>query len=435
MQDNSKLLFVGDLTTAGNYGAIATSEALKQLAEQRFSSIRYIDYRSLINPTPLQGWGEVSPTRQTVLRTIIEAAKWPVSLAHRAFPLFTASLWKKLFNASADLGRRDIPFLFSQYDKFAEDVLKGNTLQYERDLIEWSDIVLINAEGNFVHGTDKYGKYRTGALYLLFLAYVSIKYFGRHCVIINHTVDPDNQDAAEIIKNVYPLLDYITVRESFSAEKLRSWGINRAKLVPDALFTFFPETSWKPSENLKNEIDFSRPYLCLGDSSGVRSRTNQVKWDVFSVYNELIEKLRKIVPQIVFVDGFNGGYDTINNIIKHNGLGRVNLSNCSYQDLHEVLKRGEIFISGRYHASILSAMGGTPILLWGADSYKTEGLYRLLDYPYRFFEIDTIPVHIDDISTEVRKVLENQEDIRRDLLRKTELLRDAARDHLQFNID
>ena len=51
------LLFIGDLRTANNYGAVATTEALDRLLKNECYdiNIKYIDFRSLYHPTPVDG--------------------------------------------------------------------------------------------------------------------------------------------------------------------------------------------------------------------------------------------------------------------------------------------------------------------------------------------------------------------------------------------
>jgi len=421
MNNQKNILVIGDLTTAHNYGAIATSETLKKIFFANYGpKVKYIDHRSFVRSTPRNGW-DSSPSmkNRTIYEKIYDIIK-PYD-SHN----FILNTGLKLLGETTT-SRKDIPYLYRDYKKYLEKMLDGNVLQYEYDLLEWADIIYINGEGNVVNGTDKYGVYRIGALYILFLAYVAKKHFNKYCAIINHTVDPNNEDAEEIIKNVYPLLDYIAVREPYSIKTLHKMGIKNVELVPDALFTFVPDTdknSWKPSDILNKEIDFTRPYICIGDSSGIKSRTNEVKWDVYDIYSKLIKQLRTITPQIVFVDGFNGGHESINRIVKENKIGRINLENCNYKELYHVLSNAEIFISGRWHASILSLLAGTPILLWGADSHKTRGLYPLIDYPYRFFQIDTLPLHIADITKETKKILEDKKSIKSKMSKKVSELR------------
>ena len=100
-------------------------------------------------------------------------------------------------------------------------------------------------------------------------------------------------------------------------------------------------------------------------------------------------------------------------VVEKNKVPRVNLCNCSYQELYYVLKNSQIFISGRWHASILALLSGTPILLWGADSFKTRALYDLFNYPYAFIDIKKLPEQIPLIKSETIKILSSN--IRRSL--------------------
>ncbi|MDI9394564.1 MAG: polysaccharide pyruvyl transferase family protein [Euryarchaeota archaeon] len=419
---DKNILVIGDLTTANNYGAIATTEALKKIFFETYgSSVKYIDYRSFIKPTPTSGW-------DTELNNSFLAKAYKIIKPYDKNGV-VLKIGLEIINKQTDIENRvDIPYLFKYYEIFAHRILKGEILQYEYELLKWADAIYINGEGNIVNGTDSKGVYRIGALYILFLAYFIKKHLNKYCAIINHTVDPNNLDAAEIVKNVYPLLDYVAVREPYSIKNLNELGFYNVELVPDALFTFVPEENiWHPPEILKKEIDFTKPYICIGDSSGIRSRTTKVKWDVCEMYSKLIKELKNITDQIVFVDGFNGGHESINRLVKENKIGRVNLNNCSYKDLYHVLSKSEIFISGRWHASILCVLSGTPILLWSADSHKTKGLYSLLEYPYRFFQIDTLPLHIDDIINQTKEILENKKTISDEITKRVYVLQEEAK--------
>jgi polysaccharide pyruvyl transferase WcaK-like protein len=398
-----KILFVGDLRSVSNYGAIATTETLNNLLLSTLPDveIKYIDHRSFHNQTPIEGWGEKK--RKDRLKRIRHIIPKPLKyIVKNVYLAIHRKVSDKTF----------IPYKLSLYEEYYQKMIKGEILQYEKNMIEWADIIYINGEGNIVNGTDKYGKYRTGGLYVLFIAWISrIKYQKKTC-IVNHTVDPANGDILQIISALYSNLDMVYVRETLSLDKLKSIGIDNARFVPDALFYYHPQNNWKPSDKLLNQIDFSQPYICIGDSSGIRNSYNQVKWNVVEVLSELIVNLKEIIPQVIFVDGYNGSNSDIVSLIRKNKLGYVNLNNCSYHDLYYVLKNATIFISGRWHASILSVLAGTPILLWGSDSHKTRSLYTLLEYPYTFFEINSFPIHIDNMVNEVRKIISEKDEIK-----------------------
>ena len=210
---------------------------------------------------------------------------------------------------------------------------------------------------------------------------------------------------------------------------LEKHGVTNACFVPDALFSYRDEKDWTPSDYLKSQIDFSKPYICLGDSSGLRNRYSSVKWDVLSNYIEIIEGLKTIVPQIVFVDGFGGSNNKILQAIKNTGIGSVCIRNTSYRDLYHVLGGAELFVSGRWHASILSVLANTPILLWGSDSHKTKSLYHLLDYDYRFFEVSSLPANIPELISEAKRIMDDSIQIKLKLKEKVALYSDLSRNN------
>lgn len=414
------VLFVGDLRPVNNYGAVATTEMLLKLLQDENLNVNYklIDFRSLYNPTPVDGFKTES--KPCVLKCIVKK-------------LLPTSLIKRIRNNYIGNQNNDfVPYKLSQYEDYYCQMNDGKILQYEKKLLEWADIIFINGEGNIVNGTDKFGKYRMGARYLLFMAWVGKIKFNLPTFIVNHTVDPNNYNAFEIIENVYPKLDKVLVRETLSLPLLEQHNVKNAEFVADALFTYKPAEDWQPSEKLSRQIDFSKPYICIGDSSGIRNAYNQVKWNVVDVFSEIIDKIKQIIPQVIFVDGYNGGNEDINRVIRKNKIGYVNFDNCDYHDLYQVLKRAKLFISGRWHASILCVLANTPILSWGADSHKTKSLYTLLEYPYRFFEVSTLPTNIPEMIDESRNILNNADKIKSNIKTKVEILAASARGNSTF---
>ena len=54
--------------------------------------------------------------------------------------------------------------------------------------------------------------------------------------MVNHTVEAGNKDVEEMIRLVYPLLDYVAVREPCSARELEKIGIQRkVAIIPDGV--------------------------------------------------------------------------------------------------------------------------------------------------------------------------------------------------------
>lgn len=151
----------------------------------------------------------------------------------------------------------------------------------------------------------------------------------------------------------------------------------------------------------------------MGDSSGFKNAYSSVPWNVPTVLNELVKALKGICPQIVFVSG-----NTEMEYVDKMGIAGVNIDNCPYEDLIQILHRATLFISGRWHASILSCIAKTPILLWGSDSHKTRSLYPLMEYKYRFFEVSTLPVNIPELVEEAKRIIADGENIKKTFSQK-----------------
>lgn len=415
----SRILLVGDFRDCPNYGAIATTEMLLREIDKSGNEIKTISWRSLNNATPIDGWEQTPGENIASFKYGLHPETTKEKLQEKfadSFLMDEYHLLKKRIkkarkqNDGFEIHKYHVPYRFEDYEFFSQKVMQGRCLQYERQMIEWADIVIINGEGSIVKGTDKNGYYHLGGLYVLFFAYLSKKMFDTETYMINHTVDPQNRDIFHIIEKVYPLLNGVYVREPLSLRMLEKYcDYHDAIYVPDALFSFESDDSWEPTNYIKSHIDFSKPYICIGDSSGFYTDMDNL-FDIEKMYDELIPKLRKICPQVIFVVGFGKYYSPVMKAVRNNKVPFLCIHNSSYIDLFHVLKKAEIFISGRWHTSILSLIAKTPILLFGSDSHKTEALYEMINYPYRFYDFRTLRFHTDDIAAEAKKIIsENQE--------------------------
>ena len=401
------ILFVGDVRPAKNYGAIATTEAMLDLIHGAApdAEVKIIDSRSFSGQTPVEGWGEYSvgaPKQSSGVKSFVRNATQKVGIYSKV----KNARAKKNSKASAS---DPVPARLDKYPEFAKKVTEGQAWAYEKKLLEWAEVVIVQGEGNIVNGTDAYGRYRIGGRYILFISYLAKYIFKKPCYILNHTVDPQNRDIKRIIREIYPKMDGIYVREKKSLAVLEDWGVVNATYVPDALWTHdFEKDSKVRKPAVLADFDFSRPYICIGDSSGISNKYTKVKWDIEEVYTRLIRRLKKICPNIIFIDGYNGRDEEISRVIRKNGVRSVNLENCNYHELYYVLSGASLFVSGRWHASIIALLGHTPVLLWGSDSHKTEALYGEVDYGYEFFDVAGLPLNTDRVAAEAKKILKEK---------------------------
>lgn len=429
-----KILFIGDLRTAYNYGAIATSEALLDLIIKAAdgAEIKCIDHRSFFGRTPAGGYPRI--VFDDNVRIPKSFAKSALISVLKTIHLYNgAKLLKEQLqkNTVADPScSRNLPYRYDQFKTYADWVQKDKILPFEKTMIEWADVVIINSEGSVVNGTDKDGYYRFEGRYILFTAYLSKIIFNKPTYVINHTVDPKNRNVVKMLQEVYPKLDGVYVREKLSLMYLSSIGISNGQYVPDALWSHdFKTDSLVRKPKVLSDFNFSQRYVCLGDSSGIVNQYSHVKWNITKIYSKLIEELKKQYDEVLFIDGYSAGNDEINSVIRKNHIRSVSLEDCNYHELYYVLKHASLFISGRWHASIISLMAHTPILLWGSDSHKTEALYNEVNYPYEFFDVAALPINIGRVAKEAERI-SSEEHV--EIWNKVKELEEASRENVKM---
>ncbi len=280
-----------------------------------------------------------------------------------------------------------MPLEFKEFDDYAEKVKVGKVLKMEKRAIEDCDRVVINFEGSLTHHTNASrcdGKYRARTRYKLFLAYYSSKFCGKEVSIINHCVDPGNTSAEEMIKNIYPLVKRCWVRDSMSKKNLEKLGIDSAEFVPDALFKY---------QHLK-KFDYEREYICIGDTATL----GYADWDVAEFFEGLIKKITDKGHKVILVDGnMWKTTDILQSLCDKLKIKWVHVDNTSWQNLADIFRKSKVFFSGRWHASILATISGTPSVLYGTDSHKTKALYNDLGAQGRFYELNELPKYMDEI--------------------------------------
>ena len=240
-------------------------------------------------------------------------------------------------------------------------------------LIESSDRIVVNGEGT-LHGMSP------GALRLLYLTYISKRFFDKPVHVINHSVFPDEQlqvsdrPALELYRQVYRQADVVAVREAASLDICRSMGIAATlafDCLPMAVREHFPDLLDEPVQarltiagsahldsgfvQLLNEL-LQRPELSDGYQLDVMvgARARMAADDV-----RFVQSLAPFVGD------------------------RVNLVRCANETQWlQQIARSSLLISGRFHHSIAAASLGTPFLMFGSNTPKNQALLaRFGDYP------------------------------------------------------
>jgi len=422
------ILLIGDNSQAGNWGCQSTTASLKFLIQQKYpnSEITSIYWHSYRSDTPPNGWPDprASISHKSSLRSLLRKA------LIKSGTYSIARTVKRSISPPAlrqeGQSKDSVPQKVGEFDGAAIRMLNKEILPHELDLLKQCDSVLINGEGSIYPGSNRFARYP------LFLMYVIKQYLKKPCSMVNHTVEVEDKEVESMIRLVYPLLDYVAVREPCSKRELERIGIKREiAVVPDALFAYQSDEDWIPTSALKQEIDFGKPYICLGDSSGLQ----RVSWNIPRVYTELIQRLQEICGQVILIDGNSKYSKVLGDLVKQLGVGYITVKNCSYIDLYHVFAKSELYISGRWHPSILCAKAGTPFVLWGANSHKSEGLQELFNYPSAVFDLAIIPELMEDMILEAKKIFTLRKEYGELLYRKSSNYAKQAHHNIKFHQD
>jgi polysaccharide pyruvyl transferase WcaK-like protein len=122
------------------------------------------------------------------------------------------------------------------------------------------------------------------------------------------------------------------------------------------------------------KLDFSKPYICIGGSS--LSGWNPKR--AIESYTTLVEKVRELGYAVYLTE--NDGRDSfLEEIANRCNVGIVPVWTPILM-CGAVLANAKLFISGRYHPTILASLGGTPCVFLASASHKMLSLQEVLEY-------------------------------------------------------
>jgi polysaccharide pyruvyl transferase WcaK-like protein len=234
-------------------------------------------------------------------------------------------------------------------------------------------------------------------------------------------------------------IDFVAARDRTSLAYFREMGITEnVRYLPDALFTWpsfqrkrffeydlpvdyfvpfpeYPETT--RSLNLPSE------YICLGGSSSAAWFQNPAT----PAYKHLALQLREIDLPILLIESCTGD-SFMRSIAVDTSLPLIPVQ-TNIQVASDILANARVFVSGRYHPSILASLGGTPCVFLSSNSHKTLSLQQTLQYDAPW-EASSIPSEEDSdaiVRTVERRLSSGERERDRILTIAGQLSKDARR--------
>lgn len=304
-------LLVGDTHYWYHWGCACTSLGVHEGLRQHFDSIRVLPLRRLLSSGP----------------------------------------------APRNLESLDSDDFFRQFEQSCPDIATQ---------IQAADWVVINGEGS-IHGTHAL------PLFLLYLAYVSSKRYGKRVAVINHSCYPGEQvlldgvtKAGAFYERVYARIDAVVVREPISLANVLPFN-SGAQLGFDCLPRFL-------AAHVSGGVPRSRK-LVLGGS---------VSWtaDMVNCFAELAAWMQGQGYTIEVLSGAKallagdevGFVAAIVKALQQRQVSYALLFPLSEREWLEAIGSASLLVSGRFHYSIAAAFQQVPFLVAESNTAKMAGL-------------------------------------------------------------
>lgn len=415
-----KICFVADNRNRANWGCRATSIALKELVqkENEIVSTIYGDITFYYNRVCYEG---THPQLSKYTR-IIRKIPYLRRLRRKDEADFITGCTKDSLN------------------KFLSIFYKYAPLRDIYSKIEKCDSVVLNGEGTFIFTTPH--RYDT-AFYLFVLTLA--QYLKKKTFVVNAMFSPApdgsiNQEMLIETRDVFRHCDKIQARDPLSFDFCKKYLSANVNYVPDALFSWKYLQQYKPlcidyplsgimfpeTEEQWEEKSFKQ-YVCVSGGSLVAK--NQVV--ALECYKRLVNQLKDAFGNVILVatcDGDHFLYD----VSKQTQTPVIDVrTNILFGA--SVLANALVFISGRWHPSILASLGGTPCILTSSNSHKTLALQYMLEYeePHEY-SCSFLDSEISDIISEAKRYIEQGQEKRNIISEKASSLGNLVIDNFKL---
>lgn len=310
----------------------------------------------------------------------------------------------------------------------------ANLLRYRRsdarlhsiyEKVRTADLIVINGEGSMIFTTPP----RRDMLFQLMIIELAVSYFQKpvfyfNAMISDCPVHGRNQEAAKVVADTLLKCEAVALRDFHSIRICREINDKvNCSFVPDALFSWFGYMQGSQSQlptdgdflipfperdQFFGRFDFHKPYICVGGSSLAAWKPDYA----IGPYCKLVERLKTLGASMYLVETCTGDH-FLREVSARTGVPIVPV-NVPILMGGAILANSRLFVSGRYHPSILASLGGTPCIFLGSNSHKTRSLQEVLGYD-EVKEFSAVPKQeeVDQILIKAKDLLEAGEKLRR----------------------
>jgi hypothetical protein len=258
------------------------------------------------------------------------------------------------------------------------------------DTIQEVDAVIINGEGDMIFSPER------KTLKFLLVIMELARAFSKPVYFVNAMVSecPVHGRHPETMTSCLHALSHATgvaVRDPLS-HKLLSEIAPAIKVTPgpDALFTWANKKFMQGRDVYHygdmilpaghdewfGRYDFTGEYICIGGSSFTKELPVA---DIIQFYLKLVAGLQKLKIPLYLVESSSRD-DFLRIVGRHTNTPIIPVGTPIVLAT-QVLSNAKVFVSGRYHPSIMASLGGTSLVCLNSNSHKMMGLQKFMEYP------------------------------------------------------
>jgi hypothetical protein len=287
--------------------------------------------------------------------------------------------------------------------KSARNIINNNNkgeISDVYDAVSVSDVVVIDGDGDLIF-RDEPGRINHFNLSVIELADA----LGKEVHYVNSIFsDPPsgerNEEFFDRAVDTLSKCSTVALRDPFSVRLAEADAPElEAEYVPDSLFHWYEDLRdaadnlpdngdyvipyTRERSSLFDEIRFDEPYICIAGGSRAANvaRGFRAEWSkekAVAGYTDLVERVKDLGPSVYLTPTCSG--DEFMYDVSREADVPIIPAEVPIKMGGAILSRAEVFITGRYHPSILASLGGTPCVFLGADSHKTRSIQDVLRY-------------------------------------------------------
>lgn len=405
-----KIVYVGDNRHRGNFGCRATSTALSQLISEENEIVGRI-------------YGDFTNSDTGNLFFCRSYPKWVYKIIEKIKNKRHKEMIRQfiyLFHRMKVKGHyyfSKYDFIGYDFDKSIENLIKclpANPNLKEYDLRQYDfDALVVNGEGSFIFATPPWRECLIEAMLMYWAQKLGKKVYYLNGMLSDDPYTERNMKTIGIVQPIFEKSEVVSVREHYSYKYAQENFKNiNLKLYPDALFSWYDMVNDEfevkngkyimglkgAEDNSFTDFDFTNKYICISASSSVGLATKDEN-NAINIYSNLVNKTKeKFKDYNVFLVEVCEGDKFLNNVAKKTNTPIISID-TPILSAAKILSKSSLYISGRYHPSIMASLGGTPCVFMSSNSHKTKSVQELLQYE-NIKEFSVIP---DD--EEIEKIL------------------------------